>query len=126
MLFVLTAITTTIVIMTENGGPFLESPEKEFVKLRPANSVKLVFSYVVKRIKIKVSAKFSASRCFLFEHTKTIMSPEMRQKSFGTFEKRAQGTAENGALHCPAKHGNNKGGKITQFRQKSRQFWQIG
>ena len=74
-------------------GPFLESPEnlfgpeKTFVKLRPANSVKPVFSYVVKGIKIKITAKFSASRRLHFEDTKRIMSPEMRPKSFGTFEK---------------------------------------
>ena len=34
-------------------GPFLESPENPFVKLRPAYSVKLFFSYVVKEIKSK-------------------------------------------------------------------------
>ena len=32
--------------------PFLESPEKPFVKLQPVYSVKLVFSDVVKGIKI--------------------------------------------------------------------------
>ena len=61
-------------------GPFLErkhfGPEKPFVKLRPAYSVKLVFSCVVKRIKIKVTAKFSASRCLRFEGTKRNMSAE--------------------------------------------------
>ena len=40
----------------------LFGPEKSFVKVRPAYSVKLVFSYVVKGIKIKITAKFSASR----------------------------------------------------------------
>ena len=40
----------------------LFGPEKPFVKLRPAYSVKLVFSYVVKGIKIKITAKFRASR----------------------------------------------------------------
>ena len=64
-------------------GPFLESSEKPFVKLRPANSVKLVFSYVVKGIKIKITAKFRASRRLRFEDTKRIMRP----KCFGTFEK---------------------------------------
>ena len=49
---------------------FLESPEKPFVKLPPAYSVKLVFSYVVKGIKIKITAKFRASRRFRFEDTK--------------------------------------------------------
>ena len=51
----------------------------------------LVFSYVVKGIKIKVTAKFRASRRFRFEDTKRIMSPEIRPKSFGTFEKQAPG-----------------------------------
>ena len=70
-------------------GLFLGSPEKPFVKLRPAYSVKLVFSYVVKGIKIKITAKFRASRRLTFEDTKRIMSPDMRPKSFGTFEKPA-------------------------------------
>ena len=58
---------------------------------RPAYSVKLVFSYVVKGIKIKITAKLRASRRLRFEDTKRNMSPEMRPKSFGTFEKRAPG-----------------------------------
>ena len=66
-------------------------PVKPFLKLRPAYSVKLVFSYVVKGIKIKITAKFRASRRLRFEDTKRIMSPEMRPKRFGTFEKRAPG-----------------------------------
>ena len=64
-------------------------PEKPFLKLRPPYSVKLVFSYVVKGIKIKITAKFRASIRLRFENTKSIMSPEMRPKSFGTFEKQA-------------------------------------
>ena len=64
-------------------------PEKPFVKVRPAYSVKLVFSYVVKGIKTKITAKFCASRRLRFEDTKRIMSPEIRPKSFGTFEKQA-------------------------------------
>ena len=67
----------------------LFGPEKPFVKLRPAYSVKLVFSYVVKGMKIKITAKFRASRRLRFEDTKRIMSPEIRPKSFGTFKKRA-------------------------------------
>ena len=63
--------------------------EKPFVKLRPASSVKLVFSNVAKEIKIKITAKFRASRRLRFEDTRRIMSPEMRPKIFGTFEKRA-------------------------------------
>ena len=72
-------------------GSFLESPEKPFLKLRPAYSVKLVFSYVVKGIKIKITTKFLASRCLRFEDTKRVMSREVCPKSFGTFEKRAPG-----------------------------------
>ena len=63
--------------------------EKPFVKLRPAYSVKLVFSYVVKGIKIKIIAKFRASKRFRFEDTKRTMSPEIHPKSFGTFQKQA-------------------------------------
>ena len=51
-------------------------------KFRPAYSVKLVFSYVVKGIKVKISAKFRASRRLRFEDTKGTMSPEMGPKSF--------------------------------------------
>ena len=69
----------------------LFGPEKPFVKLRPAYSAKLVFSYVVKGIKIKITAKFRASRRLTFEDTKRILSPEMHPKSFGTFEKQAPG-----------------------------------
>ena len=36
-------------------------------------------------------AKFRASRRLRFEDTKRIMSPEIRPKSFGTFEKQAPG-----------------------------------
>ena len=61
----------------------LFGPEKPSVKVRPAYSVKPVFSYVVKGIKIKISAKFRASRRFRFEDTKRIMSPKIRPKSFG-------------------------------------------
>ena len=76
-------------------GPFLESLENfsglnsQCVKLRPAYSVRLVFSYVVKGIKIKITEKFHASRRLSFEDTKRILSPQMRPKSFGTFEKQA-------------------------------------
>ena len=69
----------------------LFGPEKPFVKLRPAYSVKLIFSHVAKGIKIKITAKFRALRRLRFEDTKKIMSPEIRPKSFGTFEKQAPG-----------------------------------
>ena len=54
-------------------GPFLESPEKPFVKLRPAYSVTLVFSYLVKGIKIKITAKLRTSRR---RHFEDINAPE--------------------------------------------------
>ena len=69
----------------------LFGPEKPFDKVRPAYSIKLVFSYVVKGIKTKITAKFRASRHLRFEDTKRIMSPEIRPKSFGTSEKQAPG-----------------------------------
>ena len=80
-------------------GPFLEIPEKPLVKLRPAYSVKLVFSYVVKGITIKITAKFRASKRLRFEDTNRISRPEMRPKSFGTFEKQAPGLRRNRPLN---------------------------
>ena len=62
-------------------------PKKPFVKYQPTYSVKLVFSYVVKGIKIQLAAKFHVSRRLCFEDIKRIMSPEMHL----TFEKRAPG-----------------------------------
>ena len=55
----------------------LFGPERPFVKLRPAYSVKPAFSYVVKGIKMKITVKFRASRRLRFEDTKRIMSPEI-------------------------------------------------
>ena len=86
-------ITTEIFTLLTDQGPVsrksreLFGPEKPFIKLRPTYSVKLVFSYVVKGIKIKITAKLRAPRHLRFEDTKRIMSPEMCPKSFGTFEK---------------------------------------
>ena len=54
----------------------LYGPEKPFVKLRPAYSVKLVFSYVVKGIKVEITAKFRDTGHLRFEDTKRIISPE--------------------------------------------------
>ena len=69
----------------------LFGPEKPFVNFRSAYSVKLVFLTVAKGWKIKITVKFRASRCLRLENIKRIMSPEMRPKSFGTFEKRTPG-----------------------------------
>ena len=55
---------------------FLKRPEKPYVKLRPAYSVKLVFLHVVKGTKIKITAKFRDTEHLRFEDTKRIMSPE--------------------------------------------------
>ena len=69
--------------------PKIFQARKAIRKLRSAYSVKLVFSYVVKGIKI--TAKFGVSRRLRFEDTKRIMSPEIRPKSFRTFEEQAPG-----------------------------------
>ena len=53
----------------------LYEPEKPLIKLRPAYSVKLVLSYVVKAIEIKITAKFRDTEHLRFEDTKRIMSP---------------------------------------------------
>ena len=73
-------------------GRFSKVPKtfRAFLKLRLAYSVELVFSYDVWGMKIK-TAKFRALRRLYFEDTKRSMSPELRPKSFGTFEKRAPG-----------------------------------
>ena len=62
-------------------------PEKPFIKLQPPYSLKLLFSYIVKGIKIKITSKFRASRRPCFGDSKRIMSPEMRPKGLGTSEK---------------------------------------
>ena len=58
----------------------LFGPEKPFVKVRPAYSVKLVFSYVVNGIQTKITAKFRASRRLRFEDTKRIMYQKYARK----------------------------------------------
>ena len=55
-----------------SGARFSKVPKTlraRIVKLRPAYSVKLVLSYVVKGIEMKITAKFRASRRFHFEDT---------------------------------------------------------
>ena len=74
------ALLDRFVIVIYLGARFSEVPKtfrarKAIRKLRPAHSVKLVFSYVVKGLKIKISAKFRASRPIRFEDAKRIMSP---------------------------------------------------
>ena len=75
------------------GSIFIQSfrPEKLFIKRQSARSIKLVFSEVVKGIKIKITAKFRTSRRLPFEDTEIIMWPEMHPKSFGAVEKRVSG-----------------------------------
>ena len=80
----------TTVKRSHSGGCFSKVPKTPFVKLQPSYSVNLIFSYVVKGIQIKITLKFLASSSRHFEDTKRIMSPEMRPKSFETFEKRAK------------------------------------
>ena len=73
----------------------LFGPEKPFAKLQPLYLLMLVFLYVVEGIKIKITANFRASRLLGFEDTKRNMSPKMRPKSFGAFEKQAPGPNGN-------------------------------
>ena len=61
----------------------LMGPEKPYIKLQPAHSIKLVFSEVVKGIKIKITANFHASRLYLLNIQGTCCHP----KSFGIFVK---------------------------------------
>ena len=49
-------------------------------------------------MKIKITAKFRALRRLRFEDAKRIMSPEMRPKSIGTFEKQPPDLLRNGPL----------------------------
>ena len=53
----------------------LYGPEKPFVRLRPSYSGKLVFSYVEKGIKMKITAKFRDTEQLSFWKMR-IMSPE--------------------------------------------------
>ena len=72
-------------------GLFLESPEKT-LRARKAIQKTPTRSFckaVVKGIKINITARFCASRHLHFEDTKKIVSPEVRPKSLGTFEKQA-------------------------------------
>ena len=80
------------VVCLVTWGTFLESPEKPLVKLRLAYSVELVFSYVVKRIKIKITSKFRASRGLCFDDTKRIMSPRKAPEKFRDFRETSSWT----------------------------------
>ena len=75
MILTIVALTTVQACVSQKTRK-LYGPEKPFVKLRSAYIVKLVFSYVVKGIKIKVTAKFRDTEHLRFEDTKRIMSPE--------------------------------------------------
>ena len=70
----------------------LFGPEKPFLKLWLAYSVKLVFSCVVKGMKIKISAKFRASRLLGFENAKKTVSSEIRPI------RKVSGLSRNGPL----------------------------
>ena len=63
-------------------------PEKPYVKVRPAYSVKLVFSYVVKGIKTKITAKFRASRRLRFEIQRELCHPKYARKVSGLLRNR--------------------------------------
>ena len=69
----------------------LFGPEKPILNLLFAYSKNLAFYYDFKIRKGKFVAKFDAWKRVRFQDTKEIMVPEMRPKSFGSFEKRAPG-----------------------------------
>ena len=52
------------ILVTVYRGPFLESPEKPLIKLQSASSVNLVFSYIVRGIKIKIKVSFLETASF--------------------------------------------------------------
>ena len=64
--------------------------EKPFVKLRPAYSVKLIFSHVVKGIKTKIMAKFRASRRFDLKIQRELCHPKYARKVSGLLRNRSQ------------------------------------
>ena len=65
----------------------LFGPGKSFVKLRPACSVKLVFSYVVNGIKIKITATF---RAFVLKIQRELCHPKYTRKVSGLSRNRPQ------------------------------------
>ena len=68
---------------SETRGLFLESPEKQFVKLGLVYFVNLVFSCVVRGMKSKIPANFWCLETPSFWRCKENLSPEMLPKSFG-------------------------------------------
>ena len=78
------------------GARFSKVPKtflarKAIRKTPTAYSVKLVFSLCFKGNENLNNCKVSCLKTPSFKGTKRIMSPEMRPKRFGTFEKRAPG-----------------------------------
>ena len=76
------------------GARFSKVPKTFRAQIDIRNPVNRLFCeadlfIVVKGIKITTIAKFRAPRRHRFKDSKRIVSPEMRPKSFGTFEKQA-------------------------------------
>ena len=69
-------VSSTILRPVSRNSRKLFGPQKPFLKVRPAYSVKLVFSYVVKGIKTKIIEKFRASGRLRFETYTTRNAPE--------------------------------------------------
>ena len=84
----------TIPRETRASGPFrnLIGHEKPFVKLRPAYSVKLVFSYVINGIKIKISAKFRCIEAPLLWRYKENYVTRNRPEKFRDFRETGPGS----------------------------------
>ena len=61
----------------------LFGPEKPFVRLRPAYSVKLVYSYVVKGIEIKITANFVPRDAFVLKMQRELCEPKCARRLSG-------------------------------------------
>ena len=69
----------------------LFGPEKTFIKLRPANSVKPVFSYVVEGIKNKITVKLVLRDAFTLKIQRELCQPKCARKVSGLSRNGHQG-----------------------------------
>ena len=72
-------------------GPVSQKSRKAIRKTATRLFCKNGLFIIAKGIKIKITAKFRASRRLRFKDTKRIMSSDIRPKSLWTLEKRAPG-----------------------------------
>ena len=92
----------------------LFGPEKPFVKLRPAYSVKLIFSHVVKGIKTKIS--FVPRDAYVLKIQRELCHPKYARKVSGLstiFDERANYNSMKVTVGCS--------NEVLKTAQKSRQ-----